>query len=53
MARRRWWVRRPYVPAPSAQYVDWRIATAYGSPDGPVSVDDVVEYLAWRRRQRV
>jgi hypothetical protein len=50
--RRGWWRRPPFLPLPAGEYVAWRVTTAYGSPDGPVEPDDVVAYLAWRRRQR-
>ncbi len=52
-ARHGWWRRPPFLPLPDKDYVRWRIATAYGSPDGPVEAADVVAYLQWRRRQRI
>jgi hypothetical protein len=52
LARRGWWRRAPFLPLPDPAYLAWRIGTAYGDPSGPVDGDDVVAYLAWRKRQR-
>lgn len=51
LARRDWWRRPPFLPLPDRSYLQWRVATAYGDPAGPVAADDVVAYLDWRRRQ--
>lgn len=32
-------------------YISWRTATAYGTPS-PVTPEDLVAYLQWRRRMR-
>ncbi len=52
MSRRGWWRHPPFLPVPDRDYLSWRVATAYGDPAGPVDVDDVVAYLAWRKRHR-
>jgi len=52
MARRGWWRRPPFLPLPDKDYLRWRIATAYGTADAPVSVADVVAYLEWTHGQR-
>ena len=36
---------------PDQEFVAWRVATAYGSPDFDVPRQDLVDYLAWQRRQ--
>lgn len=36
---------------PSRTYLDWRTATAYGTPRS-VSGHDLMKYLLWRRGQR-
>jgi hypothetical protein len=48
--RRRWWAQAPYLPTFSQEHLDWRKATAYGSPSHDIEVGDLVDYLAWTRR---
>lgn len=36
---------------PSRAVLDWRLATAYGSPR-PVEPEDLIRFLAWRRSLR-
>jgi len=50
---RRWWRRRPFLPAPPKGYLTFRLTTQYGG-DGTAPIDgaDVVSYLEWCRRQR-
>ena len=43
-----WWRRRPFLPLPDADYVRFRLETAYGSHGVP-DIDDVVTYLRWCR----
>ncbi len=52
MAPRAWWRSAPRLPLPDPDYMEWRLATAYGSSDGPMQTPDVVAYLEWRRRFR-
>ena len=49
LAPRRWWTRAPFLPIPDADVIGWRKATAYGSSSAPMTPDDVVSYLQWRR----
>jgi hypothetical protein len=37
---------------PSSEYLDWRFHTAYGDDMSPVTVDDTIEFLRWRRLMR-
>ncbi len=37
---------------PSRTLIRWRVATAYGSPDAPMQVEDLVSFLEWRRELR-
>jgi hypothetical protein len=48
---RRWWARAPFLPVPSGEYLRFRLLTQYGRKDADISPDDVVNYLAWCRRQ--
>jgi hypothetical protein len=50
--RSSWWARVPFVPVPSGTHLGWRRETAYGRPDISARLGDIVEYAAWRRRQR-
>lgn len=52
VAPRAWWRAVPYLPIPDADYWAWRAETAYGDRSAAPDVDDIVDYLAWRRRQR-
>ncbi len=44
---RRWWRQRPFLPLPSRSWLRFRMATAYGDPDAPIDVDDLLVWLAW------
>jgi hypothetical protein len=46
---RGWYRRPPFVPVPPAEYMRWRMFTAYGDEDAVPSVDEVVRYARWRR----
>jgi hypothetical protein len=48
MTPRRWWRQRPFLPLPDAEYVRFRMETAYGRHGSP-HVSDVVTYLEWCR----
>ena len=45
-----WWRRSPYLPLPDADYLRFRMVTAYGG-DGSTPADehDLVTYLRWCR----
>jgi hypothetical protein len=48
-----WWRRPPFLPLPSAEYLRFRLETAYGgSGDRPIEPADLVAYLRWCRAQR-
>jgi hypothetical protein len=52
LAPDRWWQRPPFLPIPDREAVDWRMTTAYGSPDTTLDEGDLVAYLEWRRQAR-
>ena len=39
-----------FLPVPSGGYLTFRLVTQYGADDHPVVVDDVLNYLAWCKR---
>lgn len=48
--RARDWLRRPpFLPLPPAEYVRWRMYTAYGDEDAVPPVEDVIRFARWRR----
>ena len=44
---RDWYRRPPFLPLPPAEYVRWRMHTAYGDHDAVPPADDVVRYARW------
>jgi hypothetical protein len=48
--RRDWFRRAPFLPLPAAEYVRWRMHTAYGSDDAVPPADDVIRYARWATR---
>ncbi len=48
--RRRWWQRPPFLPLPDAEYLAWRLHTAYGEERSLPPVEDVLRFARWRRR---
>jgi hypothetical protein len=46
IARPRWWRRAPFLPLPDAQYLRFRLETAYGENVAPRPAD-LVAYLEW------
>jgi hypothetical protein len=48
-----WWRHAPFLPLPDRAYWNFRLITANGSPTRALSVDDVVSFAQWSRRQRV
>lgn len=46
-----WWRRWPFLPRPSAEYLDFRYVTQYGGEHGqretPAEAQDVLDYLRW------
>ena len=53
LAPTRWWSRPPFLPIPSAEYLEFRLVTQYGGGHGaPLSkpaAEDVLAYLRWCR----
>ncbi|MDH4278571.1 MAG: hypothetical protein OEZ14_04535 [Acidimicrobiia bacterium] len=49
----RWWRSRPFLPLPDADWLRFRLVTAYGGDgsgvDGGIAPDDLVLWLEWRR----
>lgn len=45
----RWWTRRPFLPLPSKEYLEFRIVTQYGDPSHRPEAQDVLDYLRWCR----
>lgn len=48
--RRHWWRRAPFLPLPPAEYLRWRMYTAYGDERAVPPVDDVIRFAQWRRK---
>ena len=48
--RRGWLTRFPFLPLPDAEYVRWRMHTAYGGHDTIPPADDVIRYARWATR---
>jgi hypothetical protein len=49
---RGWWRRPPFLPIPPAEYVRWRMYTAYGDEGAIPPAADVERYARWVGRQR-
>jgi hypothetical protein len=47
LRRRAWYRRPPFLPLPSADYVRWRMYTAYGSERAVPPARDVERYARW------
>jgi hypothetical protein len=46
IARAHWWRRAPFLPLPDAEYLRFRLETAYGEVTAPRPAD-LVGYLEW------
>jgi hypothetical protein len=45
-----WWRRWPFLPVPPADYLRFRLQTAYGGDgSGPMRPGDLMAYLRWCR----
>jgi len=48
-----WWKKRPFLPLPSAEYLEFRLVTQYGGGHGESlgtpRAHDVVAWLEWCR----
>jgi hypothetical protein len=49
MRRRGWLHAPPFLPLPPAEYVRWRMYTAYGDEEAVPPVGDVLRVARWRR----
>lgn len=49
MRRRDWYRAAPYLPLPPAEYLRWRMHTAYGDEDAVPPIRDVLRFARWRR----
>lgn len=47
LRRREWYRRPPFLPLPDAEYVRWRVYTAYGHGDMTPPAADIVRYARW------
>jgi hypothetical protein len=47
---RRWYRRFPFLPLPAADYMRWRMYTAYGDSAFVPPAEDVVRYARWAVR---
>jgi hypothetical protein len=47
--RRGWYKRPPFLPVPSAEYISWRMYTAFGDHRAVPTVRDVIRYARWAR----
>lgn len=45
--RRGWWLRPPFLPLPPAEYLDWRLHTAYGDAGAEPELGEIERYLRW------
>ncbi|MEM7339125.1 MAG: hypothetical protein AAF467_10785 [Actinomycetota bacterium] len=49
----RWWRRWPFLPLPDADWLRFRMVTAYGGDgSGPIVTADVITWLEWQRANR-
>ncbi len=48
--RRRWYARFPFLPLPPAEYLRWRMYTAYGRDEAVPPATDVIRYARWATR---
>ena len=49
---RRWYRRFPFLPLPAAEYVRWRMYTAYGDERIVPPAEDIVRYARWAAHDR-
>lgn len=47
MVPTRWWAKRPFMPIPRKDYVDFRLETQYGGLFPQATLPDVLKYLHW------
>jgi hypothetical protein len=49
MRARRWYRVPPFLPFPPADYLRWRMVTAFGDEGSLPSAPEIVRYARWRR----
>lgn len=49
LARANWWRQPPFLPLPSADYLRFRLQTAYGDDAREPLPEDLLTYLHWCR----
>jgi hypothetical protein len=49
MRTRGWYRTPPFLPVPPAEYLRWRMYTAYGDENALPPLRDVLRYARWRR----
>jgi hypothetical protein len=49
---RGWWRRPPFLPLPPADYIRWRLHTAFGNEQAEPDLDQLEAYLKWTVRMR-
>jgi hypothetical protein len=47
--RRAWFRTPPFLPLPPAEFLRWRMHTAYGDEHAVPPVADVLRFARWRR----
>jgi hypothetical protein len=47
---RGWYRRAPFLPLPPADYIAWRLHTAYGAEDAMPTAAELERYLRWSAR---
>lgn len=47
---RGWWRRRPFLPVPPPEYLEWRWHTAYGAGGADPTLDEMEAYVRWANR---
>lgn len=49
---RDWYRRAPFLPLPRADYIAWRLHTAYGDEGAAPTTAELVRYLKWTARMK-
>lgn len=49
---RGWYRRSPFLPLPPADYMRWRMETAYGDADARPSYHEIARFVTWAAAMR-
>jgi hypothetical protein len=49
---RGWYRRPPFLPLPPADYLRWRMDTAYGDPDASPPAAELARFVTWAAAMR-